>query len=242
MREKDENRIGTRKSKRATYRHELKKFISEGRGHYKCRFAEAAFEMGEDYRKGILGPVDYEKSYYYYLQSEYAVMLKLKVRRSNDDEAFLAKIRLILTQMRRHLGYGSERLYCSVHPFVLYQALEEGHDLMISFRRMKSGRIKIEGARIPKSGTEECPQSRMLITYDRFHYCELKDFVITYAQEVEDIWYEEKADCIRIDSITMVIDELKGNRTELYYRGKMVAFICAKDYVVSQGRPRYVRF
>ena len=238
----DERPVSLRNMKRSAYRHELKKFISEGRDHYKCRFAEAAFEMGELYRKGIDGCSDDVKAYYYYLQSEYAVMLRFKARHKSEDEAFLTKIKLILTQMRRKLCYGSERLYTSVHPFVLYQALEEGHDLMISLRRMKSGRIKVIGARIPKSGHNECPRSRMLITYDRFHYCELRDFVITYAQDVQDIWYSENEECIRVDSISMFLDEQNGNRTEFYYRGRLVAFICARDYVVSSGRPRYVRF
>jgi hypothetical protein len=242
MRERDESRVSLRMQKRAAYRHELRKFISDGSSHYKCRFAELSYEMGEIYRKGIGVPCNDARAYYYYLQAEYAIMLRLRVKRRNEDEAFLARIRLILTQMRRKLGYGSERLCTSVHPFVLFQALEEGHDLMISFRRMKSGRIKVVGARIPKSGEGECPQSRMLITYDRFHYCELRDFVITYAQNVEDIWYIENDDCIRVDSINMVLDEKKGNRTEFYYRGKLVAFICAEDYVVSSGRPRYIKF
>ncbi len=242
MRERDESRISLRGRMRKVYRQELKKFISEGAGHYKCRFADIAYEMGDMYRKGDGGPVDISQAYYYYLQAEYALTLRLQVKRKGEDEAFLAKVRLVLTQIRQRLGYGSERLYCSTHPFVLYQALAEGHELMVSFRRMKSGRIKVVGARIPKSGDEECPRGRMLITYDHFHYCELKDFVITYAQNVQGIWYEDNQDCIRIDTISMVIDEINGNRTEFYYRGKMVAYICAEDYVVSSGRPRYIRF
>lgn len=242
MRERDESRISLRSKKRAVYRRELKKFISEGPMHYRCRFAECAFEMGEVYRKGMGGAIDEKRAYSFYLQAEYALILRLQVRRSMEDEAFLAKIRLLLAQFRRRLGYGSERLYCSPYPFVLYQALEEGHELMVSFRAMKSGRIKVIGARIPKSGEGECPNSRMLITYDRFHYCELKDFVITYAQEVEDIWYPKDIDCFRVDSINMVMDAHRGNRTEFYYNGKLVAFICARDYVVSSGRPRYIRF
>jgi hypothetical protein len=242
MKERDESRIGIRRTTRSQYRRELKKFISEGKGHYRCRFADLAYEMGDMYRKGIGGPSDISKAYYYYLQAEYAVMLRLQVKRDSEDEAFLAKIRLVLTQLRRKLGYGSEKLYCSTHPFVLYQALEEGHDIMISFRHMKSGRIKIIGARIPKAGREECKRSRMLITYDRFHYCELKDFVITYAQNVQGLWYAETEDCIRVDTITLVMDELGGNRCEFYYRDKLVAYIFAEDYVVSSGRPRYMRF
>ena len=242
MKERDESRVGIRTKKRHEYRNELKKFISEGVGHYRCRFAEAAYEMGDMYRKGEGGPVDIAQAYSYYLQAEYAVTLRLLVRRASEDEAFLAKVRLALTQLRRKLGYGSERLYCSTHPFVLYQALAEGHELMVSFRRMKSGRIKVVAARIPKAGRRESPHGRMLITYDRFHYCELKDFVITYAQNVSDIWYAESSECIRIDSINLVMNGHGGNRTEFYYKGKLVAFICAEDYVVSSGRPRYMKF
>lgn len=242
MKERDEKRVGIRRVTRSQYRRELKKFISEGKGHYRCRFANLAYEMGDMYRKGIGGPVDISAAYSYYLQAEYAVMLRLQVKRDSEDEAFLAKIRLVLTQLRRRLGYGSEKLYCSTYPFVLYQALEEGHDLMISLRRMKSGRIKIVGARIPKAGKDECSHPRMLITYDRFHYCELRDFVITYAQNVKGYWHSEPGDFIRVDSITLVMDELKGNRCEFYYQGKLVAYVFAEDYVVSSGRPRYVRF
>ncbi|SEL06307.1 MULTISPECIES: SEL1-like repeat protein [unclassified Butyrivibrio] len=242
MKERDESRVGIRRTKRAEYRRELKKFISEGKGHYRCRFAEAAYELGDMYRKGIGGTADISQAYYYYLQAEYAVILRLQVRRNSEDEAFIAKIRLALTSLRRKLGYGSERLYCSTHPFVLYQALEGGYEIMISFRRMKSGRIKIIGARIPKAGADECKRSRMLVTYDRFHYCELKDFVITYAQNVQGLWYENSEDCIRVDAITLVMDEIKGNRCEFYYHGKLVAYIWAEDYVVSSGRPRYIRF
>ncbi|WP_408071564.1 SEL1-like repeat protein [Butyrivibrio sp. JL13D10] len=243
MREKDESRIGIRRTVRSQYRHELKKFISEGRGHYRCRFAETAYELGDMYRKGVGGPADISQAYFYFLQAEYATMLRLQVKRDGEDEALLARIRLILTQLRRKLGYGSEKLYCSTHPFVLYQALEEGHDIMVSFRRMKSGRLKIIGARIPKAGRSECRHSRMLVTYDRFHYCELKDFVITYARNVQGYWYSaDSEDCIRVDSITLVLDEFKGNRCEFYYRGKLVAYIFAEDYVVSSGRPRYIRF
>ncbi len=242
MSRQDESRVSLRSKMRKEYRHELKKFISEGVGHYRCHFADIAYEMGDMYRKGEGGPKDIARAYAYYLQAEYALTLRLQVRRKNEDEAFLAKVRLVLTQLRQKLHYGSERLCCSVHPFVLFQALEEGHELMISFRRMKSGRIKVVGARIPKAGNSESQRSRMLITYDRFHYCELKDFVITYAQNVKDIWYIENPDCIRIDSITMVMGEHNINRTEFFYRGKMVAYITAEDYVVSSGRPRYMRF
>lgn len=242
MKERDESRTYVRREVRAGYRKELKKFISEGKGHYKCRFAEFAYEMGDMYRKGIGGSVDTAKAYSYYLQAEYAMQLRLQVKRSSEDEAFLARVRLALTKLRRKLGYGSEKLYCSTHPFVLYQALDEGHDLMVSFRPLKSGRIKIVGARIPKAGREESKNSRMLITYDRFHYCELRDFVITYAQNVQGLWFEENEDCIRVDSITLTIDEMFGNRCEFYYRGKLVAYIFAEDYVVSSGRPRYMRF
>lgn len=242
MKERDESRVSLRGKMRKQYRNELKKFISEGSGHYRCRFADIAYEMGDAYRKGEGGTIDIEQAYVYYLQAEYALTLRLQVRRNTEDEAFLARVRLILTQLRQRLGYGSERLYVSVHPFVLFQALSEGHELMISLRRMKSGRIKVVGARIPKSGKQECPRSRMLITYDHFHYCELKDFVITYAQNVKGIWYEENPDCIRIDSVSVILDEIGGNRTEFYYRGKLVAYICAEDYVVSSGRPRYIRF
>ena len=242
MKERDESRVGVRKAKRADYRHERKKFISEGKGHYRCHFAEAAYELGDMYRKGIGGSVDMAQAYYYYLQAEYAVVLRLQVKRNSEDEAFVAKIRLILAQMRKKLGYGTEKLYCSPHPFVLYQALEDGHDIMISFRHMKSGRIKIIAARIPKAGAAECKRSRMLVTYDRFHYCELKDFVITYAQNVQGLWCEESEDCIRVDTITLVMDPVSGNRCEFYYHGKLVAYVCAEDYVVSSGRPRYFRF
>ena len=242
MKERDESRVSLRTRMRKEYRHELKKFISEGVGHYRCRFAECAYELGDMYRKGEGGLVDIAQAYSYYLQAEYALTLRLQVRRSQEDEAFLAKVRLVLTQLRQKLGYGSERLYCSVHPFVLYQALAEGHELMISFRRMKSGRIKVIGARIPKAGKAECPRSRMLITYDRFHYCELRDFVITYGQNVQGLWCEESEDCIRVDTITLVMDPVSGNRCEFYYHGKLVADVCAEDYVVSSGRPRYFRF
>ncbi len=242
MRERDESRVSLRGQKRRTYRNELKKFISEGVGHYRCRFAEIAYEMGDMYRKGDGGSIDYAMAYSYYLQAEYALTLRLQVRRSGEDEAFLARVRLVLTQLRQRLSYGSERLYCSVHPFVLFQALGEGHELMISFRHMKSGRLKVVGARIPRSGKPADAGSRMLITYDHFHYCELKDFVITYAQGITDMWCDDNPDCFRIDSISMVIDLINGNRTEFYFRGKLVAYICAEDYVVSSGRPRYFRF
>ena len=242
MKERDESRLSLRTRKRKEYRRELKKFISDGVGHYRCRFAEIAYEIGDMYRRGEGGQVDIEQAYSYYLQAEYALTLRLQVRKAGEDEAFLAKVRLILTQLRQRLSYGSERLYCSIHPFVLFQALAEGHELMLSFRRMKSGRLKVVGARIPKSGRNECPRGRMLITYDHFHYCELRDFVITYAQNVRGYWYEDNPDCIRVDSISMVIDEIGGNRTEFYYRDKLVAYIVAEDYVVSSGRPRYIRF
>ena len=242
MRERDESRVSIRSRARSVYRQELKKFISEGVGHYRCHFADIAYEMGDLYRKGEGGPVDTARAYTYYLQAEYALTLRLQVRRDGEDEAFLAKVRLVLTKLRQRLGYGSERLFCSVHPFVLFQALEEGHELMISFRQMKSGRIKVVGARIPKSGDKESTGSRMLITYDHFHYCELRDFVITYAQKVRGIWCDDNPECFRIDSIAMVVDDSNVNRTEFYYRGKLVAYICAEDYVVSSGRPRYIRF
>ncbi len=242
MRERDESRVSVRSKMRRHYRHELKKFISEGSGHYRCKFADAAYEMGDMYRKGEGGPVDIEKAYGYYLQAEYALTFRLQVRRKGEDEAFLAKVRLVLTQLRQRLGYGSERLYCTSHPFVLFQALSEGHELMISLRRMKSGRIKVIGARMPKGGNPEYSSDRMLITYDHFHYCELKDFVITYAQNVKGIWYSDNPDCILIDKISMVLDDKNGNRTEFYYKDKLVAYICAEDYVVSSGRPRYIRF
>ncbi len=242
MKERDYSRVSIRTRKREEYRHELKKFISEGSGHYRCRFATVAYELGDMYRKGEGGMQDIAKAYFYYLQAEYALTLRLQVKRSGDDEAFLARVRLVLTQLRQRLKYGSERLYCSVHPFVLFQALEEGYELIVSFRHMKSGRIKVVGARLPKGSLHGYRSGRMLITYDHFHYCELRDFVITYAQNVQDIWYAHNPDCINVDSITMVMGEDGINRTEFYHKGKMVAYISAEDYVVSSGRPRYMRF
>ncbi len=237
MRDDAKNQI-IKKRTRSLYQHNLKIFCSEQNDKYTCRFAESSFAMGEMYRKGIGVKEDLEKAYHYYLQAEYAFKKRMQVSGNIHDTGYFARVQILNAQLKNVLSYDLLRIYESKYPSLIGQALDDGYEIMVSFKRLKSNRIKITAARMNRTGEDY--NGKMLITHPYFHYCQFQEYVVTYADGDTDYWSLYGDDCIRVDRLESVVGSQFGNRHEFYYRNKLVAYIVADSFVVNSKKKRYI--
>lgn len=220
---------GCRQSKRTArslyqlvYDDSLKQFVA---GNH-SKFADAALRMGDVYAEGIGEEINYMLAYFFYIQADYAIKLRMKESDDYGDDTVARRIQKALEETREHIPdsfFAEFGEYDQPYEFAVL-ASENNRCTLTRMTDVK-GRCVLIAERIP---TKSVPDPGcILLTFPEMDYCEHTMEVSMVTDDDAKIWFKDDAKQIRYDFCGQNEDE---DSYEFYYDDELVARIVSDHY------------
>lgn len=135
------------------------------KGHFDCKFADAALRMGNLCRDGII----YDDEYYYYTLADFAIRKRLAYDYYGDAHVF-SGIQKELARVRENRPLKKVCTITGSYAPVVFEDLFSKHSCIVTIHPVKNG-IKITAKRLPKPGRYDA--GFVFECYPEYGYCEL---------------------------------------------------------------------
>ena len=197
-------------------------------GEFGCNFADVALRAGNICKEGIDCYPNPDKAYFYYLQAQYAIRMRMMSEDYYGDQKVAKGIEEAIAEILPKTNFVKPKQ--TVHLYGAYYLLQHGlrrrHHIEMKIRRVSDSEAKLICRIVPYETEKYAP--KLFVTVPEAHYCGLLEKItitVKNARRMEIIG----------DSETICIDSVSG--PELFFYGKKVATI-EGDYVFTVPRNR----
>ena len=209
------------------YEEQLKKIR---RGEFGSNFADVALRAGNIWKEGINCYASPDNAYFYYLQAQYAIRMRMLAEDNYGDQKVAAGIEQAVAEILPETSYA--KAAGTVHMNSLYRLLQYGlgerHHMEMKVRRISEEEAKLTFRIVPYENEKDKP--RIFVTVPALHFCGLVEKVAVTAKKIRTMNLCGKEDTVLFDSIA---------GTEFFFYGRKVAEISA-DLIykkpVSRGK------
>lgn len=197
-------------------------------GKFGCNFADVALRAGNIWRYGIDCSSNMDSAFFYYLQAQYAIRMRMLEENNFGDTSVAAGIDQAIREILSETSY--EKPIFTKHYYTMYFLLQCGlnrkHQMEMKIKKLSDSEAKLTFRIVPYENEKYGP--KLFVTVPDSHFCGLMEKVTVRAKKIETFRLFEDTDTIRFDSIT-------GDHYYLY--GKEVAEIEA-DFVFNAPKPK----
>lgn len=185
-------------------------------GHFQCNFADVALRMGNIHKEGFRGQPNPDIAYYYYLQAQYAIRMRMADGENYGDSGVAAGIDAAIEEIlpeTRYLEKKNTMHYCNL-AFLLQNGLQNRHFMEMKIHKSSETEAKLTFRIVPFEKEEHPP--KLLVTMPSLHFCGLLEKVTVKLKNIYCLDTFE-------DAQVVLFDDIAGNTFELH--GKWVAEI-----------------
>ena len=200
------------------YDEQIKKICD---GQFQSNFADVALRAGNIYRYGIDCLQNPDSAYYYYLQAQYAIRMRMLAEDNYGDASVAAGIEKAIEEILPETSYRKKKntVHFSSLYFLLQNGLDKRHHMEMKISKVSETEFKLTFRIVPFENGE--PQPKLFVTVPSAHFSGLLEKVTVRAKNVETFELIENTDTVLFDSVSW---------DGLYFYGKRVAEIDA-DFV-----------
>ena len=202
------------------YDEQLRKIAA---GQFTSDFADVALRAGNVWREGIACWPDPDNAFYYYLQAQYAIRMRMLAEDYYGDGKVAAGIDEAIAGILPQTSYSKKKstVHFNSMCFLLQNGLRETRHIM----EMKIGRISDTEARlafriVPHEDGEGQP--KLFVTVPEAHFCGMLEKIRVKAR-IKMLGIPDGGDTVLFDSVA---------GSEFFLYGRRVAVIVA-DYVFT---------
>ena len=181
------------------YHDQLKK-IRDGR--FRSNFADVALRAGNVCKEGIDCRPDPDSAYYYYLQAQYAIRMRMLADDNFGDQKVAAGIDAAIAEILPKTHYTKQKN--TVHFNSLYFLLQSGlgkkHHMEMKISRSSETEAKLTFRIVPYENGEDQP--KLFVTVPSAHFCGLLEKVSVKAKKIKTLDIPDGSDTVLFDSIT----------------------------------------
>lgn len=195
-------------------------------GKFGCNFADVALRAGNICKEGIDCYPDPDKAYFYYLQAQYAIRMRMMSEDYYGDQKVAKGIEEAIEEILPKTNYVKPKQ--TVHFYGAFYVLQHGlrrrHHMEMKVRKLSDSEVKLICRIVPYESEKYAP--KLFVTVPEAHYCGLLEKITI---TVKNAYLME----IYGDSETIYIDSISG--PDFFYYGKKVASI-EGDYIFTVPR------
>ncbi len=187
-------------------------------GDFQSNFADVALRAGNIWREGINCYSSADNAFYYYLQAQYAIRMRMLAEDNYGDQKVAAGIEQAIKEILPETSYAKP--VNTVHMDSLYNLLQYGlrkkHHMEMKVRRISETEAKLTFRIVPYEN--EKYRRKIFVTIPALHFCGLVEKITVTAKKICTLDLCGEEDTVLFDSIT---------GREFYFYGKKVAEISA---------------
>lgn len=193
-------------------------------------FADAALRMGNVYANGIDTDIDVEKAYYYYLQANYAAILRAENSTFYGDVTVVKNAQKAIEEIKTKLPYDYfEEYQDCIYPQYFSEAMAENNRCELRKYPLPNGEWELELSRI---ATQSVPEpEKVLVTIPEIQFCQLLEGMRVTTVGTSSVYFQNDADVVRCDYYEWNAEE---ERYEFYYDGEITALIACANLRIKK--------
>jgi TPR repeat protein len=194
-------------------------------------FADAALRMGNVYAKGIGEAIIPVRAYYYYLQADYAIKLRMDNYDGYGDATVAAGIRKALDETVPELpeDYFREKMEFT-DPYYFELLASDGNCCRLTRKEDAEGNIVLTSERIETRGNRN--PDYVLVTEPRLQYCERRKDISYVLESGSGVRFKDDVCSVRYN-----YSELNyNNEYDFYYDDRLVACVKCDNYRLLIGK------
>lgn len=186
------------------------------RGHYDCKFADAALRLGKLFEDGIGRDKDLETAFSLYLQAEFAIRKRMEAYNFYGDAAVSRNIERAMRRVEQKLpkDYFKEALV-SDNPYLAGALLQGSEDGIYVSTAAKDGEVFLLAKLVEPPEGEE--MKKQLFAFPELNFADLTDSVAMRVDNLKSLKIETDEGWAFVDHIEM--DDKTGYWT--FYNGDM---------------------
>lgn len=197
-------------------------------GEFNCKFADVALRAGTLLKEGINCDANPDLAYFYYLQAEFAIRMRMIEDDHYGDVKVAEGIRSAIEEILPQTSFVKTKRtvnYRSLERVIAYQ--HKKHRLLeMKVRKLKNDEYSLTFRILPKDG--EKYQPKFFATSPQAHFSGMLDTIT--AQTVNCFKIRIGGRILKNPTVSVIFDSIDGN--ELYMYGKKVAEIISDGYNV----------
>lgn len=193
---------------------------------FKSNFADVALRAGNLMKEGIDCIPSPDDAYYYYLQAQFAIRMRMLAEDNYGDRKVAEGIRQAIEDTLPETSYikPKKTVHFRSMYFLLQNALRKKHHLEMKLKRVSETQARLSFRIVPFENETNPP--KMFVTVPSAAFCGLLEKLTVDAKKIERWETFGKEDAILFDSIS---------GTKFFRYGRPVADIAA-DFVFSAPR------
>lgn len=195
-------------------------------GEFGCNFADVALRAGNICKEGIDCYPNPDKAYFYYLQAQFAIRMRMMAEDYYGDQKVAKGIEEAIEEILPKTHYVKPKK--TVHFYEAYYVLQHGlrrrHHMEMKIRRLSDYEAKLTCRIVPYESEIYAP--KLFVTIPEAHYCGLLEKITLTVKKAYQMEINGDAD-------TIIFDSVSGS--DFYYYGKKVANI-EGDYAFTVPR------
>ena len=162
------------------YQDTLRRFCG---GELNGKFADVALRMGRLYENGSVEEPNPVAAYYYYLQARYAIRFRRRLANDYGDDVVERNIENAITRVAAEVPQEKGKTFKSTRPWVLQMALAMDKHVLVTFKQLKSGIVKMV---LDRYEEDDADLHDFLITIPEHSFCSMMETVTLSAGKAED--------------------------------------------------------
>lgn len=197
----------------------------------RSKFADVALRLGNCFEKGEGFDINPNAAYYYYLQADFAIRMRMLESDGYGDAKVAAGIRESIDRVLPLTEYEKRKntVHCCDASELLVHAVENNRRIEAKIKRLSNGQYRIKFRQIPKA--DEKYTRKMFITVPEAHYCGLVEHFTVTTTELYNIKVNGKV--FNGDNATVVFDSA-GNDIYSLYGEKVLEIRAAYKFTVKE--------
>lgn len=197
-------------------------------GFFASRFADIALRKGD---LVLAKQGDPDEAFYYYLQAEFAIRMRMLADDSYGDQRVAEKIRNAIQEILPQTSFEKPRYIITKKPleYFLMSSFLDDCPLIICLEQKRDGQYKALIEVKPEHAGEI--YKKLFLTIPDAHFCGYKDHITLHTTAVRSIKVE--GEDFHESSLALPFDEVKENT--LFFRGRAIAEIDA-DWKLTLAR------
>lgn len=192
------------------------------------KFADVALRLGNLKKEGIGSKKNANAAYYYYLQADFAIRMRMLEDDQYGDSKVAEGIRSSIDAILPLTKYQRPRRTVRYDDLdsLLKSSHSDTHRMEMKIRRAKDGELHLKFRVLPK-GDDNYPP-RLFITEPIAHFCGYCDTLSAKTVDLQKLYLGNRV--FKGDSATIIFDDMWGD--EFYLYGNKVAEIICDEYKV----------
>lgn len=210
-------------------------------GDFDCKFADVALRAGNLFRDGVNCEADADSAYYYYLQAEFAIRMRMLEDDHYGDASVSAGIAKAIEEILPKTSYQKTRRtvrYISLENILRYR-YRKHRRMELKIKQAKNGELLMKIRALPR-GDEEYPP-KLFITEPKAHFCGLIDGMTVKTKGFRKLYIGNRL--FNGETATITFDSVECD--ELFLYGNKIAEFVSDEYAVvypKTGNKDKVRF